>query len=251
MIHRPVAPTAPTTEPAGGRPAASGPRIGWNAARIVAVAVGALLTLCSVIALGAGGTALWADRTRRDAGYVTSDLHRFSTSGSALVTVPTDLGSGATARLYSPGVLDRVRIQVEPASARPVFVGIGPSAAVEQYLADVQRTRIDDFWTEQVMPLTGGLPASAPGDQSFWVASSVGSGTRTVTWDAAKGSWAVVVMNADGGPGVDVRADLGATVPALPWIAGGALALGGVLLAGGALLITGAVRQVRATRRTA
>jgi hypothetical protein len=242
---------APDNEQADGRASSAGQPIGRSAARVVAVAVGTLLSLCSLIVLGAGATALWADRTQRDHGYLTSGVHEFSAAGSALVTVPTELGSGGTGRLYSPGVLDRIRIQVDPAKARPVFVGIGPSADVDRYLADVQRTRIDDFWTEQVQSLTGGSPTSAPAGQEFWVASSVGSGPRTVTWDPSKGSWTVVVMNADGRPGIDVRAELGATVPALPWISGSALGVGSVFLAGGVLLITGAVRQARSTRPAA
>jgi hypothetical protein len=63
-----------------------------------------------------------------------------------------------------------------------------------------------------------------------------------VLWKPASGSWTVVVMNADGRPGVDVRADLGARMPAVPWIAAGLLAAGVVFLAGGVLL------SVRATR---
>jgi hypothetical protein len=47
-------------------------------------------------------------------------------------------------------------------------------------------------------------------------------------WKPANGSWTVVVMNADGQPGIDVRADLGARVPAVPWIAVGVLAAGAV-----------------------
>jgi hypothetical protein len=50
-------------------------------------------------------------------------------------------------------------------------------------------------------------------------------------------------MNADARPGVGVEADLGAKVPALPWIALGLSIAGAVFLAGGALLILGAVRR--------
>ena len=37
-----------------------------------------------------------------------------------------------------------------------------------------------------------------------------GPGTQTVRWEPESGSWAVVVMNADGSPGVDVDVQLGA-----------------------------------------
>jgi hypothetical protein len=74
-----------------------------------------------------------------------------------------------------------------------------------------------------------------------------------VEWEPADGSWTVVVMNADGQPGIGVvRTDLGARIPAVVWIALGVLAGGAVLLAGGVLLISSAVRRQRTGRaRTA
>lgn len=66
-----------------------------------------------------------------------------------------------------------------------------------------------------------------------------------MVWDPADGSWSVVVMNADGRPGVDMGGDLGARVPALPWIAFGLLVAGAVFLAGGGLLIAGALLRRR------
>ena len=55
-------------------------------------------------------------------------------------------------------------------------------------------------------------------------------------------------MNADGRPGIDVGADLGARMPAVLWIAVGVLAAGTVLIAGGSLLIAGAIRRRRASQ---
>jgi hypothetical protein len=202
------------------------------------------LVLPSLALLGAGGTVLWADRTQRDAGYATTDVHRFSTAGSALAAERTQLGSAGTGWLYAPGLLDTVRIRVTAANpATPVFVGIGPSADVDRYLAGVNHTVISDFRTDTVEIVSDGTAASAPGTQHFWVASSTGPGTQALTWDPANGSWTVVVMNPDGRPGIDVRADLGARIPALPWIAVGLLLAGVVFAAGGALLIAGAFRR--------
>jgi hypothetical protein len=217
---------------------------GWTARHIAASVVGGLLLLLAVVLIAAGGTLLWADRTQRDAGYVTSDVQDFSTSGSALATVPTELGAAGTGWLYSPGLLDRVRIRVTPASAGPpLFVGIGPSADVDRYLAGVKHTVITEFWRNETDAFEGGTPATAPGGQGFWVASSSGPGMRTLDWDPVDGSWTVVVMNADGRPGLDVGADLGARLPALPWIGLVVLVAGAVLVAGGGLLIAGAMRR--------
>jgi hypothetical protein len=129
-----------------------------------------------------------------------------------------------------------------------VFVGIGPTADVTRYLGSVRRAVITDFGHSTIQTISGTTPASAPRSQDFWVASSGGTGTRTVAWHSVKGSWTVVVMNADGRPGIDVRADAGATMPALPWIAVGLLGAGGVSMIGGALLMGMAVRRANRVR---
>jgi uncharacterized membrane protein YdfJ with MMPL/SSD domain len=224
-------------------------RSGWTGGRIAALVIGALLVLSSLVLLGAGGTALWADRTQRDGGYATTDAHEFSTSASALATERTHLGSAGVGWLYSPSLLGKVRIRVTPVSAGPpLFVGIARSADVDRYLAGVNHTLVSDFFGNKVEAVGGGTPRSAPGTQNFWVASSSGPGARNLVWDSTKGAWTVVVMNADGRRGIDVRADLGARVPALLWIAVGLLVAGAVLLVGGVLLIAGAMRGGRASR---
>ena len=211
--------------------------------------IGTLLILSSLVLLGAGGTALWADRTQRDGGYATTGSHEFSTSGSALASERTHLGSAGVGWLYSPALLGKVRIRVTPVSAgRPLFVGIGRSADVDRYLASVNHTLISDFFRNKVEAIGGGAPRSAPGAQNFWVASSTGSGARNLVWNSSKGSWTVVAMNADGRPGINVRATLGARLPALLWIAVGLLVAGAVLLVGGVLLVVGASRRRRGGR---
>jgi hypothetical protein len=242
MTESPVSTTG--TSP---RPQAAARPSGWTAGRIAALAIGILLVLVSLALLATAGTAAWADRTQRDAGYVTTDVHRFSTAGSALATEPTNLGSAGTGWLYAPGLLGKVRIRVTPVSPDSrLFVGIGRSTGVDRYLAGVDRTVITEFWRDKIEPVGGGSPGSAPGTQDFWVASTTGPGARTLVWKPAHGTWTVVVMNADGRPGVDVGADLGARLPAVLWIALGVLAAGALFLAGGVLLIAGAIRRHRA-----
>jgi hypothetical protein len=136
-------------------------------------------------------------------------------------------------------------------SGSALFVGIGRSTDVDRYLAGVNHTLISDFFGNKVKAVTGGAPRSYPGTQRFWVASSTGPGARTLNWDPHSGSWTVVVMNADARPGIGVRADLGARMPAVLWIAVGLLAAGAVFLAGGGLLIAGAIRGRRASLASA
>jgi hypothetical protein len=202
-----------------------------------------------IVVLGAGGTALWADRTQRVGGYATTGVHEFSTSGSALATERTHLGAAGIGWLYSPGLLGKVRVRVTPVgAAAPLFVGIGPSSDVDRYLAGVNHTLISDFFRDRVEAISGGKPPSPPGSQDFWAASASGRRAQTLVWDPADGSSTVVVMNADGRPGIHVAADLGAKLPPLLWIAIGLLLVGAVLLVGGALVVAGAIRRRRAGR---
>jgi hypothetical protein len=237
--ERPAA-APPETQP--------GPRhSGWTVGRISSLAIGSVIVLFALLLLGAGGTGLWADRTQRDAGYVTSDVHDFSTPGSALATESTELGSAGVGSLYPPALLGDVRIRVtRTSSGPPLFVGIGRSADVNRYLAGVDHAVISEFWGDQTETVEGGPVGSPPGAQDFWVTSATGPGTQTVEWDPADGSWTVVVMNADGQRGIDVGADLGARLPAVLWVSVGVLLAGAVFLAGGALLIAGGIRDRRA-----
>ncbi len=229
------------------RPHDARPASGWTGGRVAALVVGGLLVLLSLVVLGAGGTALWADRTQRVGGYATTGVHEFSTSGSALATERTHLGAAGIGWLYSPGLLGKVRIRVTPVGAgAPLFVGIGPSSDVDRYLAGVNHTLISDFFRDRVEAISGGKPPSPPGSEDFWATSASGRGPQTLVWDPANGSWTVVVMNADGRPGIHVAADLGAKLPPLLWIAIGLLLVGAVLLVGGALVVAGAIRRRRA-----
>ncbi len=224
-------------------------RARWTTGRITALASGSLFFLVGLCLFGAAGVGLWADLAQRDGGYATSDVHHFSTSGSALASEPTRLGTSGFGRLYSPGILGKVRIRVTPArSASPLFVGIGPSRDVDRYLSGVAHTVISDFWSGATATVPGGRSRSPPARQRFWVASSSGTGTRSVVWKPSKGSWTALVMAADGRAGLDVGADVGARLPALLWVSLGALIAGAIFVGGGGLLIAGALRAGAASR---
>ena len=131
-----VTPTA--VSEAGGRPAVPpgrrSPPLAMDRGRIAALVIGVVLVLPALPLLG-GGERTWADLTQRDGGYATTDVHEFSTDGSALATVSTDLGSAGIGWLYSPTLLGTVRIRVTPESpGPPLFVGIGPTTDVDRYL---------------------------------------------------------------------------------------------------------------------
>lgn len=172
---------------------------------------------------------------------------RFATSTAALKTDEIEVGA-ETAHAGDPtpdvGELAEVEIVVRPADPRvPLFVGVGPKARVESYLRGVSHEEFVSADLSPFVPVFKRLPgtseAAAPSRQSFWAASSSGTGTRTLRWDKTGGAWSVVVMRLDGRPGVDAHASISLRFGFLPPAA--IVTLG----AGTALLVWG-VRRRRA-----
>ena len=245
-----TAPTAEESPISAPSPTPRSPRRGgWTGGRVTSLVVGSALGLISLGPLAAGGIATWATNTQRDsAGYLTSDTRTFSTAAYAVTSDRIDLGSSTD--WITPGdVLGTVRIRAtatDPAAA--VFVGVAPQAAVNRYLKGVNNLVVTNWATGHAnLHRSGGsAPATAPAAAKIWTAQATGPGQQSLTWRPTGGHWVVVVMNANGHPGVAVTADVGATVPDLGWIAVGLFIVGGVFLAVAVVLIV--VPVVRASR---
>jgi hypothetical protein len=229
--------------------ATAAPASAWSGGKVAMLIAGCLLAMFSFALLTAGGATLWADRTQRDAdGYVTTGQRLYTTSGAALTTSPIDFSAPGSAWIVKT-VLGDVRVHASSASSENIFVGIGPTADVDAYLAGVSRGIIEDSRHSTVEEVSGSA-ASPPGEQKFWVVSASGKGARTVDWPVVDGQWTIVAMNPDGSKAVRSFVSAGATIPALGWISFGLLAVGAVMLGGGVLLIVFAVRRASAPGRT-
>jgi uncharacterized protein DUF4389 len=217
----------------------------WGAGRVIAVVVASLAVLAGLAALAGGGTAVVFDQTQRDAsGYLMSDSTVYSTGTYALVSDSYRTGA-AGERFVARDLLGTVRIRTT--SSRPLFVGIGPAAAVDRYLAAVRHevaTRFDAGHTHFRLHM-GEAPSAPPTAKHFWVAQSLGSGTHTLSWSPSNGNWRVVVMNASGSAGVHTDLAIGARFPHLLWIGIGVLASGALLLLLGAGGLYAAVARRR------
>jgi len=232
------------TPPAAGPPGPGGqPRTG----RVIALVIGAVLALPALLLL-LGGLALLVmySVARDDDGYFTATLDRVQSPTSAVTAedIDLDLDPGTPGWVVDWLETD-VRLQVTGiGSSSDVFVGVGPEDQVDAYLDGVAHdeiTRIeDDRAVFDTRPGTG--TAAPPADQPFWEVSTAGTGTQQLDWRTRSGQWAVVVMNADGSPGVaaDVTAGVdGDVVLPAAWIMVGLGAVGTVVA--GALLLFGAV----------
>ena len=240
-----IGPEAPIPSPPAAQTAATAERRSWGVGRVIAVIAASLAVLVGLAAVAGGAVVLVYDQTQRDAsGYLMTDPRTYSTNTYAIVSDSYRTGAAGDA-FVARDMLGTVRIRTQ--SARPVFVGIGPAAAVGSYLAGVRREVATNFDAAQKdFRLLGGVaPAAAPSSKEFWVAQSLGSGTRTLSWSPANGAYRIVVMNADGSAGVRADLAVGARFPNLLPIGIGALGAGAVLLLLGGAGLFAAVRQTR------
>jgi len=210
---------------------------------LAATVTGAIAAFFAVVLIAGGAALLWVSSHKTDAaGYYTTATHEYSTPTRALASDSIDVNADAPDWVLSSDTLGRVRIDPRPAaSGKPVFVGIARTRDVGAYLDQVQHDEVTDvdvnpFTLDKTRRAGEGRPA-VPAAQSFWAASS--SDGRPLEWKVRSGEWSVVMMNADGSPGVHVDAAVGAKVPfvrelgwwlMIPGIALGTLALVLVLL---------------------
>ena len=229
-------------------PAAESARSGWTGGRVTSLILGILFSFLGVAIAGAGGVGLWADQTQRDgAGFVVIDTERLATSTHALVAEDISIELDGPRAAFPDSILGDGRIRVTSAdSSQSVFVGIAEAADVRRYLDGAGYASVGDFDDVSVAQ-RGGAPATLPGDESFWVRSSEGTGTQTLTWTIDDGDWTIIAMNSDGSAGVDLETEAGLEAPALTALSVVLLAIGGVILALAVLAIV--IATVRASRR--
>jgi hypothetical protein len=243
------APQTGTAGPAGAAP--GGQPTGWTAGRIVAVVAGSVLVLCSLGLLGVGGAALWADTAARQGGYVDLGSATYRTSGYAVASDTVELHAARGGWDAARALFGTVRIRATSTTGAPVFIGIARAGEASRYLAGVAHATIygpagtSGWFTQQ----GGTAPAVPPSRVPIWDTHATGPGAQAIAWPVRSGDWTVVAMNANGSQPVRVHINVAATLPALPWIAGGLLAGGIIILAAGVILL--AIPIGRASRQPA
>ena len=220
-----------------------------SAGRVVLIVLGSIGVLFGVAVLAGGGFLLWADRTQREDGYLTTPTERFATPTYALTRTRLEVDTGEAGWVLNESWFGKVRIRGESSGDKTLFIGIGPQAEVGRYLGAVAHANVQDIdfdpFRATYLSVSGGAPLAPPTELSFWAVSASGVGTQTLTWKVREGDWSVVLMNADGSRGVAADVDLGAKMSFLLWVAIGLL-IGGVLVVGGSTaLVVLAARRPR------
>ncbi|MBN9107161.1 MAG: DUF4389 domain-containing protein [Pseudonocardia sp.] len=223
-----------------------------SAGRSLLLVVGSLITGLAVLLAVGGIAGLVADRAARDAGgFLATNLGTTTTGGVALRTDSMRIDVAAPGTVAR--VVGEVALRATSNGGGDVFVGVGPTTDVSQYLSGaaqgVWRTGTVDGRrvTGRVDEIAGRSAVSPPGEQSFWVAQASGPGTTTATWTPVPGDWTAVVMNADGSAPVSAGVQLGAQLPVLGLAATAAVwtALG--LFVVGVAVVVGAASSGRRT----
>jgi hypothetical protein len=177
--------------------------------------------------------------------YNLSDPLTIDVSSRAMVTDDVELLRWNTMpEFISPP--DDVRVEGVAAGSDTLFMGIAPADAVAGYLDGVTHDEITD-WDSMQDDITdvvytrneGSTDPAAPGTKGFWVASVSGSGEQTLDWTIESGEWALVIMNADGSPGVSADVQFGVLAPSGLFPLGlASLVVGLVALVGGGRLVS-------------
>ncbi|HEV2256482.1 MAG TPA: hypothetical protein VGS06_25335 [Streptosporangiaceae bacterium] len=228
--------------PDGSAPA----RKGWTTGRLGSLVAGSILVLLSAVLLAGAGVLTWADQEQRG-GYLTTGTATYSTGGYALASDPVNL-HGRWGWLGSFAGEVKIRVTATRPGT-PVFVAIGPADAVSRYLSGVSYTSVTALGDHGVTQHPGSLVPASPSAALDWAAQVHGAGPQTLRWAAHSGDWMVVVMNADGSPGVTIRTDMGVTSPVLPSLAAELLAAGLLALLAGAVLVGVPVRLAAGSAR--
>jgi hypothetical protein len=213
------------------------------------VVLGAAAVLVGLGAGVGGGALVWAHATQRDAdGFYTTSRTHFATDSAALTSGNIDLGADPTGHGWSPGSLGSVTVRLQATTApahKPLFMGIGREDDVAAYLAGAAHDEVTDanFSNGHVTyhHVAGDVRPAPPASRPIWAATATGDGIQTLSWPAQSGRWDVVVMNADGSPGVDLDLVVAGKTGLLLPIGLGLGAFGLVALGiGAALIVAGA-----------
>jgi len=205
--------------------------------KVLLIILGILLGLCGIGSICLGGLALGAGGT---SGSIESSYHNLSTPTVGYVSNPSEIENSSN--LNKSGLNVTLKVDARN-STKPLFLGVGPTQQVNDYLAGAPVVQVTDLsfspFKLTTTTVAGSVQPAAPGDQAFWVAKATGV-NPALSWKFADGNYEVVIMNADGSVRTQADVRIGVKAPVLGKLAIGGLIFGIIVaLVGLALLIWG------------
>src|SRR5437763_16760088 len=95
-----------------------------SAGRVVLIVLRSIGVLFGLAVMAGGGFLLWADRTQREDGYLTTPSERFSTPTYALTRTRLDVGTNGADWVLNDNWFGNVRYRGESPGAITIFIGI-------------------------------------------------------------------------------------------------------------------------------
>jgi hypothetical protein len=214
---------------------------------VVLLVAGVLLAGLGLILMGAAAWLGAAVLQQNKQGYVLSSTERYDVPSYAITSERLDvvLDEGVPSAGRAGPIASFVLRVTSATPGQEIFVGVGPQDEVAAYLSAVEHSELTQLNFNPFRPTfrtAGGdqLPA-LPATQDFWNVSAQGPGSQQVESDLRSGSWAVVIMNADGSRPVAVDLQAGVRSRFLAPVTLGSLITGlALLLVGIPVLVTGA-----------
>ncbi len=204
-------------------------------AKLISALVGVTMVIGS-IGMAAAGTFMVVATDDVD-GFISMGPVRVQTDSAALLGDDIDVFLDEPVRGGVVLGLDdiKARLAVDSRNGKDLFVGIGPSADVNRYLAGTSYSVVEVFNDDvEFDTFAGSLATDRPSEQDFWVTSTLDD---TLTWNLESGNWSVVLMNEDGSAGIDSAVTVAGKVPFLRPI-GAALIVVGLVGVGVGVLLT-------------
>ena len=141
--------------------------------------------------------------------------HQVAGSGSAVVTDISKIQN--TNEVVALTGWPVVAASASGGNASGVFIGIGRSRDVERFLAGVAFDQVTDIefppFELNLSRIPGSMRATPPAAETFWVASSESTTDARLSWRITDGEYRMVIMNADGAPGVITVARMQLVLP--------------------------------------
>ena len=180
--------------------------------KVVLIVLGAVLLLCG-LGCAVPGALLTAVTGSDDT--LASGFHEVATTTPALVSETTRI----TEATPTAGTdLGETTLRVSARAGDDVFLGVALASDVDRYLRGVEHDVIRDLeispYRVETVRRDGLSIVNAPTDEEFWVAQAVGT-APTLEWPVQEGDYRLVLMNADGSPGVRAQAQFAITINGL------------------------------------
>jgi hypothetical protein len=180
-------------------------------------------------------------------GTLSSGIHRVTTNDVAVVSNLADIQDPRS--LGTKTGWPTLEVSATGTRANSVFVGIARDEDVDRYLSGVAVDRVEDM-TLSPYRLTlehhpGVRRVGPPALQPFWVAAGSSHSTADLRWKIQTGQYRIVVMNADGTPGLTTRSSIAVKLPKAFPVSLGVLSGGLLLSLSGILMLVSAILRRR------